>query len=59
MGFFFRRQKSFGPFRFTASKSGLGVSMKLGPVRVSRGATGRKSVSARTGVRGVSYRKRF
>lgn len=59
MGFMFRRQKKVGPFRFTFSRSGIGVSGGIGPFRVSRGATGRKSMSVRTPVRGLSYRKRL
>lgn len=37
----FRKSKSFGPIRLTASKRGLGVSVGAGPLRVSRGADGK------------------
>ncbi|WP_430336020.1 DUF4236 domain-containing protein [Rhodococcus sp. ACT016] len=37
----FRKSKSFGPVRLTASKRGLGVSVGAGPLRVSRGADGK------------------
>jgi hypothetical protein len=47
MGFSWRRSRSFGPFRLTGSKRGLGISSGAGPVRVSRSATGRRSVSVR------------
>lgn len=59
MGFMFRRQKKIGPFRFTLSRSGIGVSGGFGPFRFSRGGAGRKSMSVRTPVRGLTYRKHF
>lgn len=37
----FRKSKSFGPVRLTASKRGLGISAGAGPVRISRGADGK------------------
>lgn len=43
----FRRSKKIGPFRITASKSGLGVSAGAGPFRVSRSAKGRYSRTMR------------
>ncbi|MCA1844132.1 MAG: DUF4236 domain-containing protein [Actinobacteria bacterium] len=47
MSLIFRRSKSFGPLRFTLSKRGLGVSAGAGPVRIGRGATGRRTLSMR------------
>jgi hypothetical protein len=51
-----RRSQSFGPFRFTLSKRGLGVSAGAGPLRIGRGATGRRTVSLRL-LRGLFCRK--
>ena len=56
MSLIFRRSKSFGPFRFTLSKRGLGVSAGAGPVRVGRGATGRTSLTVRI-LKGLFWRK--
>lgn len=47
MGWSWRRSKSMGPFRLTASKRGLGSSFGFGRARVSRSATGRRSFSIR------------
>jgi hypothetical protein len=52
----FRRSKSFGPFRFTLSKRGLGVSAGAGPLRIGRGATGRTSLTVRL-LKGLFWRK--
>jgi hypothetical protein len=41
----FRRSKKVGPFRFTLSRRGLGVSGGSKRVRVGRSATGRRGVS--------------
>ena len=38
MGFRFRKTKSFGPFRLTLSRRGLGAGLRLGPFGLSRGA---------------------
>lgn len=56
MSLIFRRSKSYGPFRFTLSKRGLGVSAGAGPVRVGRGATGRTSLTVRI-LKGLFWRK--
>ena len=56
MGITFRRSKSIGPFRLTLSKRGLGVSAGAGPLRIGRGATGRRTVSLRL-LRGLFWRK--
>ena len=56
MSLIFRRSKSIGPFRFTLSKRGLGVSAAAGPLRIGRGATGRRTTSFRL-VRGLFWRK--
>lgn len=37
----FRRRRSIGPFRLTASQGGLGLSVGLGPFRLSFGADGK------------------
>lgn len=41
MAWQFRKTKTFGPIRLSASKRGLGVSGGAGPLRVSRGADGK------------------
>lgn len=56
MGLMFRRSKSFGPFRVTLSKRGLGVSAGAGPIRIGRGATGRRTSSVRI-LKGLFWRK--
>ena len=56
MSLTFRRSKSFGPLRFTLSKRGLGVSTGAGPLRIGRGATGRRTVSFRL-LNGLFWRK--
>ena len=40
MGWTFRKAKTFGPFRVTVSKRGLGGSVGVGPVRVTKRADG-------------------
>jgi Protein of unknown function (DUF4236) len=52
----FRRSKSLGPLRFTLSKRGLGVSAGAGPLRIGRGATGRRTLSLRLR-KGLFWRK--
>jgi hypothetical protein len=47
MGFSWRRSRSIGPFRLSASKRGLGISAGGPSGRVSRSATGRRSFSIR------------
>ena len=56
MGFSFRRSTSIGPFRFTLSKRGVGVSAGAGPLRLGRGASGRASLSVRI-LKGLFWRK--
>jgi Protein of unknown function (DUF4236) len=56
VGIVFRRSKSFGPFRLTVSKRGLGVSAGAGPIRIGRGATGRRTTSVRL-LKGLFWRK--
>ena len=56
MSLIFRRSKNFGPFRFTFSKRGLGVSAGAGPIRIGRGATGRTSLTVRL-LKGLFWRK--
>lgn len=55
MGFSFRKSKSFGPFRITASRRGLSASAGAGGARVNRSTTGRRSKSF--GFKGLSWRK--
>ncbi|HZQ78666.1 MAG TPA: DUF4236 domain-containing protein [Acidimicrobiia bacterium] len=52
----FRRSKSFGPLRFTLSKRGLGISAGAGPIRIGRGASGRRTTSVRV-LKGLFWRK--
>lgn len=49
----FRRSKKVGPFRVTASKSGIGVSAGAGPVRVSRSPKGRVTRTVRAPGTGI------
>jgi hypothetical protein len=56
VGIMLRRSKSFGPFRLTLSKGGLGISAGAGPLRIGRGATGRRTVSVRL-LKGLFWRK--
>ena len=56
MGIIFRRSRSIVPFRLTLSKQGLGVSAGAGPLRIGRGATGRRTVSFRL-LQGLFWRK--
>ena len=56
MSLIFRRSKSFGPFRVTLSKRGLGVSAGAGPLRIGQGATGRRTTSLRV-LKGLFWRK--
>ena len=56
MGLTFRRSKRFGPLRLTLSKRGLGVSAGAGPLRIGRGATGRRTASLRI-LKGLFWRK--
>ena len=56
MGITFRRSTSFGPLRLTLSKRGLGVSAGAGPLRIGRGATGRRTASLRI-LKGLFWRK--
>ncbi|WP_375545894.1 DUF4236 domain-containing protein, partial [Dietzia cinnamea] len=55
----FRRSKKVGPFRITASKSGLGISAGAGPVRVSRSPKGRYSRTLRVPGTGIYDTRRI
>jgi hypothetical protein len=55
VGLVFRRSRSAGPFRFTLSKRGLGASVGVGPFRMGRSATGRRTSSFRI-LRGLFWR---
>lgn len=56
MGLTFRKSRSLGPFRLTLTPRGLGVSVGVGPFRLSRGATGRRRASVGAG--GVRYTRK-
>lgn len=56
MPFTFRRSKKLGPLRITAGKRGLSASTGVGPLRVSRSSTGRRSLSLRL-FQGLGWRK--
>ncbi|MET3861682.1 hypothetical protein ABIE38_002618 [Dietzia sp. 2505] len=49
----YRRSKKVGPFRITASKSGLGVSAGAGPLRLTRSAKGQYSRTVRVPGTGI------
>lgn len=49
----FRKSKSFGGLRLTASKKGLGVSVGAGPFRISLGADGKMRRTVRVPGTGV------
>lgn len=57
MGTRFRKSKSFGPFRITASKSGLSASVGVKGFRVTKMANGRTRVTASIPGTGLSYVK--
>jgi len=56
MGWSFRRSKKVGPFRFTLSKKGVGVSVGVKGARVGIGADGRTHSSVSVPGTGISYR---
>ncbi len=56
MGLTFRRSRSAGPFRFTLSKRGLGASVGVGPFRLGRSVTGRRTTLFRI-LPGLFWRK--
>lgn len=58
MGFRMRKSMKIAPgVRLNVSKRGVGASVGAGGVRYSAHSSGRRTVSARTGVPGVSYQK--
>lgn len=58
MGFRMSKSIRVAPgVRLNVSKSGIGASVGAGGVRYSAHSSGRRTVSARTGVPGVSYQK--
>jgi|688.fasta_scaffold723781_2 hypothetical protein len=58
MGFNFRKSKSILPgVKLNLSKSGIGISAGVKGARISRSATGRKTVSGGIPGSGLSYRK--
>ena len=56
MGFYFRKSKSFGPFRLNLSKSGVGVSAGVKGARLSIGPNG---TYVNVGRNGIYYRKKI
>lgn len=54
MGFYFRKSKSFGPFRLNLSKSGLGLSTGIKGARLSFGPRG---TYVNMGSGGLYYRR--
>lgn len=57
MGLRYRKSKKLGPFRFTLSKSGLGASVGVKGLRVTKMANGRVRTTASIPGTGVSYVK--
>jgi Protein of unknown function (DUF4236) len=58
MGFRLRKAIRIAPgVRLNLSKTGIGVSAGVGPARYSVHSSGRKTVSARTGVPGIYYQE--
>jgi hypothetical protein len=55
MGWYFRKSKSFGPFRFNLSKSGLGMSFGVKGARVS---FGKRGTYVNLGAGGIYYRQK-
>lgn len=45
----FRRTRRFGPLRVTFTRSGVGISFGIGPLRWSRGADGKWRRTTRVG----------
>lgn len=56
MGFYFRKSKSFGPFRINLSKSGIGLSTGVKGARLSIGP---KGTYVNMGRNGLYYRKKI
>lgn len=56
MGFYFRKSKSFGPFRLNLSKSGIGISTGVKGARLSIGP---KGTYVNMGRNGMYYRKKI
>jgi hypothetical protein len=56
MGWLFRRSRKVGPFRFTLSKGGLGMSVGVKGARIGIGADGRARSSVSIPGTGLSYR---
>lgn len=56
MGLYFRKSKSFGPFRLNLSKSGVGVSTGVKGARLSMGPNG---TYVNVGRNGIYYRKKI
>lgn len=57
MGMRFRKSKKIGPFRFTLSKSGIGMSVGVKGFRVTKTSSGRVRTTASIPGTGISYVK--
>lgn len=55
VGVRYRKSKSFGPVRITASKRGVSASVGVGPFRVTKSTTGRTTSTVRIPGTGVSH----
>lgn len=55
MGFRFRKTKSYGPVRFTASKSGIGYSVGVKGARITKKAAGGIRTTTSIPGTGISY----
>lgn len=56
MGFYYRKSKSFGPFRINLSKSGIGYSVGGKGFRTGVSASGRRYTSFNLPGTGLGYR---
>ncbi|WP_076606488.1 DUF4236 domain-containing protein [Rufibacter radiotolerans] len=59
MGLSFRKTIKIGPLNITLSKTGIGVSIGAGGVRVGGNINGDKSINASLPGTGLSFKKRF
>ena len=59
MGWRFRRSIRFGGFRINLSRTGVGFSSGVGPIRTGLGADGRRYVSLNIPGTGITWMKYF
>lgn len=55
LGFRYRKSKSFGPVRITASKRGVSASIGAGPFRITKSTSGRTTSTVRIPGTGLSH----